>query len=151
MRVRRGPRTLRHGVIVAAVLVFTLALGANVQAMAGMRGRMLHLINDTRRAHGERELRLSPPISHDAHHHSRVMADRGYMFHTTDVPQLLGNRPWSVWGENIAKERTVISTFRAWMRSPEHRVNILNSRFRYVGIGVFAKGGWLWSTNDFWG
>jgi len=131
--------------------MITLAYGANVPAFAGMRGRMLNLINDVRQAHGEHPLQLSLTVSQDAHHHSRLMADRGYLFHTKNVPALLVGRPWTVWGENIAKTKTVISTFRAWMRSPEHRANILTARFTRIGIGIFPKGGWLWSTTDFWG
>jgi uncharacterized protein YkwD len=137
--------------MLAAALLFTLALVATVPATAGMRGRMLHLINDTRRAHGEHVLQLSRSVSVDAHHHSHLMADRGYLFHTKNVPALLGNRPWRVWGENIAKAGSVTATFRGWMRSAPHRANILNPGFRHVGIGIFAKGRYVWSTADFWG
>lgn len=151
MRMRRGPRSLQRHAIVAAMLMIALVYGANVPAFAGMRGRMLHLINNVRQGHGEHPLQLSLTVSKDAHHHSRAMADRGYLFHTKSVPALLGGRPWTAWGENIAKTKTVLSTFRAWMRSPEHRVNILDARFRQIGIGIFPKGGWLWSTTDFWG
>ena len=148
---RRGPRNLQRGAIIATALLFTLALFANVPAVAGMRGQMLHLINDTRRAHGEKELLFNRQVSRDALQHSREMARRKYLFQTGDVPALLGHRPWSVWGENVAKAKTVISTFRTWMRSPEHRVNILDPRFRHIGIGIFAERGWRWSTTDFWG
>jgi uncharacterized protein YkwD len=112
---------------------------------------MLQRLNNVRRSHGEHPLRLCKDVSRDARRHSRAMADRGYLFHTRNVPRLLSGRPWSAWGENVAKARTVGSTVRAWMRSPEHRVNILNARFKRVGVGIFSKGKWLWSTTDFWG
>lgn len=148
---RGGPRTLSRGGLVAAAVCLLFAVGSHVPAVAGMRGRMLHLINNARRSHGEHELRLSDAVSRDAHSHSRQMAKSGYLFHTSSVPALLGNRPWSVWGENIGRGKSVVGTFSQWMRSPEHRANILNRRFRHVGIGIYAKGGWLWSTADFWG
>lgn len=131
--------------------MITLLFGASVPAFAGMRGRMLHLINNVRHANGEHPLKMNNLVSHDARHHSRAMADRGYLFHTRNVPGLLAGRPWSAWGENIAEAKTVTSTFRAWMASPEHRVNILDPRFRMIAIGIAPKAGWLWSTTDFWG
>src|SRR5207249_4756050 len=106
-------------------LLITLACAATLPASAaGMRGRMLRLINGARRSHGEHALHLNIPVSHLAHHHSRVMAKRGYLFHTPDLERILAGRHWTILGENVAESRTVHSTFRAWMNSPEHRANI---------------------------
>ena len=148
----RFPRTRPRAVLVAVVLMIALVAAATLPASAGgMRGQMLRLINGVRQSHGEHPLQLSLQVSLDAHHHSRLMADRGYLFHTGNILQVLGGRPWTVWGENIAQAKTVLSTFHAWMNSPEHRANILQARFKHVGIGIFSKGQWLWSTADFWG
>jgi uncharacterized protein YkwD len=133
------------------MLSLALVFSATVPASAGMRGRMLHLINGARRSHGEHPLRLSIPVSRAAHHHSRLMADRGYLFHTANLQQVLSGRPWSVFGENIARAKTVRSTFRAWMRSPGHRANILRARYKRIGIGIEPRHRALWSTIDFWG
>jgi uncharacterized protein YkwD len=55
---------------------------------------------------------------------------------------LKGARGWVV-GENIAwgsgSLATPRSIMRAWMNSPGHRANILNRRFREIGVGI-AKG-----------
>ena len=52
---------------------------------------------------------------------------------------LRGARSWSV-GENLAwgsgSHATARSIVRAWMNSPGHRANILNGRFREIGIGI---------------
>ena len=52
---------------------------------------------------------------------------------------LRGARRWSV-GENLAwgsgSHATARSIVHAWMNSPGHRANILNGRFRDVGIGI---------------
>jgi uncharacterized protein YkwD len=138
-------------VFIVSILMVSTAAAATPSASAGVRGRMLQRLNSVRRAHGEHPLRLCKKVSRDARRHSREMADRGYLFHTKNVPGLLDGRPWSAWGENVAKARSVGSTVRAWMRSSEHRVNILNAQFRRVGVGIFSKGKTLWSTTDFWG
>jgi uncharacterized protein YkwD len=138
-------------VFIVSILMVSTAAAATPAASAGVRGRMLQRLNSVRRAHGEHPLRLCKKVSRDARRHSRVMADRGYLFHTKNVPRLLDGRPWSAWGENVARARSVGSSVRAWMRSPEHRVNILNAQFRRVGVGIFSKGKSLWSTTDFWG
>ena len=41
--------------------------------------------------------------------------------------------------------------YEAFMDSAGHRANILERRFRRVGIGVYAHGGFLWVTMIFVG
>jgi uncharacterized protein YkwD len=49
------------------------------------------------------------------------------------------DRPWRV-GENLAWGTGALATpasiVRAWMNSPGHRANILNARYREIGVGV---------------
>ena len=58
------------------------------------------------------------------------------IFKTDYVP------PAAAWllGENLAwalpAESTPRQIVRAWMRSPEHRANILTARFREIGIAI---------------
>ncbi len=78
------------------------------------------------------------------------MVRRNYFSHTSrsgsNVAQRLarvgymrGARSWFV-GENLAwgsgKRSSPREIVRAWMRSPGHRHNILQSRFREIGIGL---------------
>jgi uncharacterized protein YkwD len=64
-------------------------------------------------------------------------------------------RSWSA-GENIAwgsgGYATPRSIVRAWMNSPPHRENILNGRFREIGLGVARgapRGGGATYVNEF--
>lgn len=44
-------------------------------------------------------------------------------------------------GENIAKgQRTPEEVVNAWMNSPGHRANILNSKYKYLGVGCVKSG-----------
>ena len=42
-------------------------------------------------------------------------------------------------GENLAGNSTNSGAVNAWMNSPGHRANILNSSFNYTGIGVVTS------------
>ena len=38
----------------------------------------------------------------------------------------------------------------SWMKSPGHRANILNDRYKEIGVGVrVSAGGWLYATQNF--
>jgi uncharacterized protein YkwD len=108
------------------------------------------LLNEKRREHGLRRLRGNSRLHHAAGRHTVDMARRQYFSHTSISGASFLDRirrtgylrdvlAWSV-GENIAWGTGVLSTpssiVRAWMRSPGHRANILNGRFREIGIGI---------------
>jgi uncharacterized protein YkwD len=108
------------------------------------------LLNKKRRQHGLRRLRGNGRLHRAADRHVVDMARRDYFSHTSRSGAsfldrirrsgyLRRSRNWSV-GENIAWGTGGLSTprsiVRAWMRSPGHRANILNPRFREVGVGI---------------
>ncbi|MDQ6674240.1 MAG: CAP domain-containing protein [Chloroflexota bacterium] len=52
-----------------------------------------------------------------------------------------GYRGWS-YGENIAEGyQTPEAVVAAWMASPPHRANILNSSYRDIGVGLVVRSG----------
>jgi uncharacterized protein YkwD len=58
---------------------------------------------------------------------------------------------WKVLGENVAKAKTDRAANRALYASPSHRGNMLDPRFKKVGIGVVvdAKTGEMWVAQLF--
>ncbi len=133
-------------------LVAVLVAGAAAPAQAtGLRGSMLHSVNRVRIHHDLRRLHLNVRLSHDAHRHSRRMARRGEIFHTADLTTLVRRFGATSWGENVAKAGTVQRVKRMWMRSPDHRYNILRASYRKTGIGLVRVHGWLWVTVMFYG
>lgn len=129
--------------------------GADVNAGAHPRQASvatLCLLNKQRAAHGLRPLRAHRALKKAASGHSRDMARRNYFSHTApgnvtfaDRIRRANYRPRGGWaiGENIAwgsgRLATPAAIVRAWMNSPGHRANILDGRFRTIGIGV-ARG-----------
>lgn len=108
------------------------------------------LLNRERARHGMRSLRANRNLSLAALAHTQDMVRQRYFEHVSKagldvVDRLLSTgylgrvRSWAV-GENLAWGTDTLSTpsqtVAAWMRSPPHRKNILNRRFREVGIGV---------------
>jgi uncharacterized protein YkwD len=105
----------------------------------------LCLLNRERAQHGLRPLRLSKRLGRASLRHSRNMVRKHFFQHGNFVARILNARyvtrrqAWSL-GENIAwgtgSLATPAQTVRAWMHSPGHRANILNRRFRDIGIGI---------------
>jgi uncharacterized protein YkwD len=112
------------------------------------------LLNRKRHDHGMRHLRTSGRLKKAAQRHTNRMDRRGCFDHVCpgepsvltrleDVNYINGGlRRW-LYGENIAyggrHYGTPRAIVRAWMHSPEHRQNILNPKFRQIGIG-FTRG-----------
>jgi uncharacterized protein YkwD len=138
-------------------LVATLVAGLLVTAGpagATARSEMYRATNHTRLHHEVRRLDLRHRISRLARRHSVAMARRGSIFHTADpVGRYLDGIRWRVWGENVGvTSGSIAGLQRAFLDSPSHRANILNSRFRRVAVGAYRDDdGLLWVTIFFYG
>ena len=138
--------------LVLGVLVAVLVTSAVSPAQAsGLRGRMLDSVNRVRVHHDLHRIQLNKRLSHDAHRHSRRMANRGGIFHTADLASRVRRFGATSWGENVAKAGTVRRAKRMWMGSPPHRYNMLRSSYRRAGVGVVRQRGWVWVTVMFYG
>ena len=115
-----------------------------------MKSSTICLVNAERTERGLRPLRLNHRLAVAARGHARDMVRRDYFSHDSfsgasfvdrirHNGYLRGRRAWVV-GENLAwgagNRSTPASIVRAWMNSPGHRANILQRRFREVGIGL---------------
>lgn len=117
--------------------------------MAVLEEAVVDRMNQVRRSHGLRPLRLNRRLSAAADFHSRDMGRRGYFEHDSisGTPfwrrierfyPSRGFRSWSV-GENLLwGTDTYGAAFavREWMDSPPHRENMLSREWREVGIGA---------------
>jgi len=75
--------------------------------------------------------------------HSRSMAENGFFSHTGLLGDDVADRvfaqgyDYAVVGENIAYGyEQIITAMQGWMNSPGHCLNIMNSEFTQVGVGV---------------
>jgi uncharacterized protein YkwD len=112
-------------------------------AHMGTENAVLALVNAERSKAGCQALTVDGRLALAARLHSADMVVRNYFAHTTPDGVAFGERiiaagyKWSMAGENIAAgQQDAIAVMRAWMNSAGHRANILNCRFRQIGIGV---------------
>jgi uncharacterized protein YkwD len=143
---------------VIALVLITAALATPGAASAGartpsaeMRWTMFHLVNKARRSHGLDPLAMNARLSKTAYRHSVKMANRATVFHTADLYDTVRRYRPSRWGENVGMAGTVRQLHRAFMRSAEHRANILGNAYRKVGVGIVRSGGSIWGTLIFYG
>lgn len=114
------------------------------------RQALLCLINAERTARGLGKLRMNRRLTLASVRHSRDMVRDGYFAHDTPDGVSMTDRlrraryvraaaAWTI-GENLAwgagSRAAPTALVDAWMASPGHRANILQPRFREIGIGL---------------
>jgi len=118
-----------------------------VGTLATIRQRVVTLTNNRRSAHGCNDLRRNAALDRAAQTHTRKMANRGTLSHQLRGEPSLGVRvrragyDWTLVGENIAAGYpTPEAVVQAWMNSAGHRRNILDCRYRHIGVGYVVSG-----------
>jgi uncharacterized protein YkwD len=142
-------------------MVTVVMLAASVSATVGTmapaaqatlrREKMLSWVNHTRTSHGLHALKMSAPVVELAHQHNLQMASQKRLFHTDDLGYKLRYVDWHTWGENVGAGVDPYGLYKAYMASPDHRANMLGSRFDRVGINFVVRHGIMWSTMIFYG
>ncbi|WP_274309161.1 S-layer homology domain-containing protein [Solibacillus daqui] len=105
--------------------------------------KIFSLINDIRLKNNLSKLSIDQDLTQISIIKAKDMVKRNYFEHYSPF---YGN-PWDLatlfdyeyisFGENIARNFTSAqATVDAWMKSPKHRANILNSQYEYMGIGI---------------
>jgi uncharacterized protein YkwD len=117
-----------------------------------MAGATLCLVNAQRTQRGLRPLKANRRLARAAAGHAGDMVRRDYFSHDSlsgasfvdrirRTGYLSGRGAWIV-GENLAwgsgDRSSPAAIVRAWMNSPGHRANILQRRFREIGLGLVA-------------
>jgi uncharacterized protein YkwD len=105
--------------------------------------------NEARAQHGLRKLSLDRQLSKTASKHTSQMVSKKLLYHTTNSQFYSRVTSWSSLGENVGEGGGVGSLQNAFMHSPEHRANVLDKSYRYLGIGVTTRNGRMWVTVQF--
>jgi uncharacterized protein YkwD len=121
------------------------------QNLESIRTATLCLVNHERMIHGEPALRANQRLQQAAQGHTESMVQGDYFEHLGpggETPlqrmrasgYIYSSQIGYAVGENIAWGTLYLGTPRAivaaWMASPGHRANILDSQYRDTGIGV---------------
>lgn len=119
----------------------------STSATAPFQQQVLALINQNRRQGGCEAVTLDRRLILAAYGHAADMARRNYFAHESLNGDGAGDRvtdagfQWSRYGENIARgPSSADEVVDGWMHSPVHRENIMDCRFREMGIGLAFSG-----------
>jgi uncharacterized protein YkwD len=150
--VLRGIRIAALAGIVAVLLVpanGSAGRNSGVKRVSTLDSALLVQVNSFRLAHGLAPLRVSPFLGAAARAHSTQMARLGYFSHNSANGSAFssriatyyparGYRSWTV-GENLLWASPDVGAARAlklWLASPPHRANLLNPRWREIGLAA---------------
>lgn len=108
--------------------------------------QMFALVNSERTKRGIAALNWDPKIVPVARAHAKDMWERHYFSHYSPEGKDVGDRlgaahiSYTLAGENLALAPTLQTAHTGLMNSEGHRANILEPRFKKVGIGVIDNG-----------
>ena len=153
----RFPRPSPTGLNRLALAVTTLALvlaalvtGAVTAQPAGATSTedgVTSRLNGARTAHGLPALTTRGDLTEVARAQAGRMAESWTLFHnpnlTTDVTG------WRYVGENVGYGPDTETVHAAFMGSPGHRANILDSDYTELGVGVVERDGRVWVVEVF--
>ena len=139
------PSLARHALALA--LVGVLVFAAPAASLDQREQSLATMTNTTRQWHDLPRLVGRARLRAAAERQSLRMAKSGRLFH--------GSLAWTsgcgCWGQNVGKGPTIRAVFRAFMRSADHRANMLDRCYRRVGFGVVKMRGAVWVTVNFAG
>ncbi|HEX7065042.1 MAG TPA: LysM peptidoglycan-binding domain-containing protein [Bacillales bacterium] len=126
---------------------------SNSSVLSQYEQKVVELTNKERTERGLQPLKVAVELSKMGDVKAEDMRDNHYFSHTSptygspfDMMKQFGIS-YSYAGENIAAgQRTPQEVVNAWMNSPGHRRNILNSHYTYIGVG-YTDGG---SYGSYW-
>jgi uncharacterized protein YkwD len=121
---------------------------------SALESEVLADVNRVRAQHGLGPVRVSSRLAAAAAQHSRDMARRGYFSHDSAdgsafwkrLERYYGSTSYRFWsvGENLLWSSPDVDAAGAidmWMKSPPHRANLLNGRWREIGISAVHVAG----------
>ena len=119
-----------------ATLVVVVGLPVSAQASAG---DFVAAINGARASAGLPGLAVAGDLAAVAQGQAQRMAASGTLYHNPNLAtEVTGYR---LAGENVGYGPSTSAIHAAFMASPPHRANILNTRYTQVGVGVVVDGG----------
>lgn len=146
----RRARTITRNPLAALSLVFSMAalLLFVPSAQAGASTSLVGLTNNARASSDLPPLAVSADLSAAASRQASRMAASGTLYHTPNLGGVVCC--WSSLGENVGEGASTGVIFSAFMASPEHRANILNSSYTQIGVGIAVDSkGTMWVSEIF--
>jgi len=107
---------------------------------------MLIKLNEIRKRHHIKPVTMNYALAYEAHLHAKAMSQRNFLSHIDPVrgnPYIRAKRAnfqGEIVGENIAvNQHSINELFSQWMKSKNHRNNILNKTYNVAGMGFYIS------------
>jgi uncharacterized protein YkwD len=145
----------RFVLIVCGVFLFLASSSPAQQASESVERQILDAANQARRAQGVMRLKWNAALAHAAQQHAYVMARQNALSHQFPKEAALPARASRAGlyfisiAENVAQGPDADNISEQWVRSPEHRQNLLDPEMNVIGIGVAERDGVLFAVEDF--
>jgi len=137
-------RAVTAAAMLGAIVVLAGCLTAN-------QTKMVDLVNSSRRSSGLGALSANQQTTTKAQNWAAHMARTGVVEHTGGNSRIdtSGIPKWCSVGENVGMASSIDALHAAWMRSANHKANILG-KFNRVGTGVVRKGNYVYGVQIFY-
>lgn len=124
------------------------------QGTLGRNAILLALVNRSRAEAGLKSLQWDNRLADAANEHAQLMSAKGELSHQFPGEPDLANRlipklRLDQAGENVFYDASLKSAHEAFMKSPNHRANLLNPAYDSIGIGIVELAGLLFIVEDF--
>ncbi len=150
-------RTLRWPAILLTFLIVSLVvpLGWSQQKSSSLERGLFDAMNRDRRHYGLPTLKWDDALASASRKHAQQMAQQNTLSHQfpgepglpARISRVGVHHSWL--SENIAEGTNSGEIHAQFMKSPNHRANILDSDMDTVGIGVAESGGKWFAVEDF--
>ena len=152
---------LRNLLVLGLFFSFLPLAGQKVEdlglSLEQLEDKLFYLVNRERSSQGLAELKFDPELRAMARAHSLKMIQENTLAHDFPGYEKLEERAvraglhFSELGENVASSDTFVMRFyhEQLMSSPGHCENLLNGRFRQMGIGIGLSGNQYYATQEF--
>lgn len=145
-------------VIRLAVLAMAASVILAAQAQPGASDAEQQLfasVNQARRAQGLPDLKWNETLAGAARRHAALMAQHGSAEHGYAGEPTLASRITKAGGhfvwlaENVIQAASAESIQEGFLKSANHRANMLDSDMDSIGVGVVERSGQLFAVEDF--
>jgi uncharacterized protein YkwD len=138
-----------------ALLTLASASALSQQTTSDAERQLFNAVNQERKAHGLPSLAYDEALANAARKHAKRMAEQGTISHQFPGEPSLPSRAKAAgahftWlSENVDEGPDPTAIHQSFMKSPQHRANILDSDMDSAGIGIAERKGRMFVVEDF--
>jgi uncharacterized protein YkwD len=149
------PWSFRLACACLALLPFLAGAAMAQQGSESVERQIFDAANEARRAQGVARLKWNASLAQAARQHAAAMARQDSLSHQFPGEPALSARAahagvyFISLSENVAQGPDAESVSDQWVKSPDHRQNLLDPDMNVIGIGVVERHGELFAVEDF--